>query len=147
MKTYSKKNVSILLTFVAVLMALSGCAALDSRPPEERVEERALAQATALLNEDYEEALQYVVPSYRSGDRARFYAAHYSGASFWTDVQVRWVRCDEVPEPDRCSVRIWIFNNPPIVAGRSNPRGQASDVPVSWETTWIKIDNQWYQYL
>lgn len=127
-------------------LGLVSCTALDTRPPEERIGERALRQAQALLEGDYDTAVQYTTPSYRDSEQARFYAARHSGAQFWNKVELRWVKCDQVAEPDRCSVRIWIYNNPPIVAGRGNPRALGNDVPVSWDKLWIQLDNEWYQY-
>ena len=128
-----------------MLILLAACASLDTRSPEERVEERAVAQAQALLDQDYEAALEFVTPSYRNGPKAELYEAKFSGAVFWIRVEPRWVRCDEVPEPERCSVRMWIFNDIPWSNRGNSIRG--GDVPISWDTTWIKLDGEWYQYL
>lgn len=131
--------------YVSVL-GLSGCAALDQRTPEERVEGRAVEQAQALLEQDYETALEYVAPSYRAGPQAGSYEAKFSGAAFWIRFEPRWVRCEDNPEPESCSVRIWIYNNVPWSnRGYSSARG--TGVPISWDTTWIKLENEWYQYL
>lgn len=130
----------------SLLLGLSGCAVLDQRTPEERVEQRAVEQAQALLERDYETALGYVAPSFREGPQARTYEAKFSGAAFWVGFEPRWVRCEERPEPENCSVRIWVYNNVPWSSrGASSARG--SSVPISWDTTWIKVENEWYQYL
>lgn len=129
-----------------LLLGTGGCASLDQRTPEERVEQRAVEQAQALLEQDYETALEYVSPTYQSGPQAASYKAKFSGAAFWVRFEPRWVRCEERPEPESCSVRIWIYNNIPWShRGYSSARG--SSVPISWDTTWIKVDNEWYQYL
>ena len=137
----------LLLVFAHLLsMGMVGCAALDQRTPEERVEQRALEQAQALVEQDYETALGYVASSFRDGPQAALYKAKFSGSAFWIRVEVRWVRCEEGPEPESCSVRVWIFNNMPMSnRGYSSARG--SSVPISWDTTWIKVENEWYQYL
>ena len=128
------------------LMTTVGCVSLDQRTPEERVEERAVAQAQALLDQDYEMALQYTVPSFRNSPQARSYEAKLSGAAFWVRFEPRWVRCEDRPEPERCEVRIWIYNNIPWSnRGYSSERG--SSVPISWDTTWIKVESEWYQFL
>lgn len=130
-----------LLSFVMV-----SCAWVDQRTPEERVEQRAVEQAQALLERDYEKALQFVVPSYRDGPQARSYEAKVSGTAFWVRFEPRWVRCEDQPEPESCSVRIWIYNNVPW-SNRGYESARGSSVPISWDTTWIKVDNEWYQYL
>ena len=128
------------------LMTTVGCVSLDQRTPEERVEARAVAQAQALLDGDYDKALQFTVPSYRESPAGQSYEAKFSGASFWIKFEPRWVRCEERPEPESCSVRIWIYNNIPW-SNRGYSATRGSDVPISWDTTWIKVDNEWYQFL
>ena len=138
----------LVLVVFACLSALGmvSCASLDQRSPEERVEQRAVEQAQALLEQDYETALEYVAPSFREGPQARAYEAKFSGAAFWVRFEPRWVRCEEQPEPQSCSVRIWIYNNIPW-SSRGYQSARGSDVPISWDTTWIKVENEWYQYL
>lgn len=128
------------------LLGLSGCAALDQRTPEERVEQRSAEQAQALLEQDYETALEYVSPSFRDGPQAGIYKAKFSGSAFWVGFETRWVRCEDGPEPTSCSVRTWIYNNVPW-SNRGYGSARGSDVPISWDTTWIKVENEWYQYL
>ena len=125
-----------------------GCSSMQPRSPEEIIAERALAQARHLINTDYESALAFVVPSYQGSARARFYPAEYAGASSWTDASVRWVRCgepDEADEADRCDVRLWVYGQ--LYYGPSSTSGRGADQPWAWNTVWIKIDGEWYQYL
>tara|TARA_B100001059_G_scaffold38557_1_gene31188 strand:+ start:362 stop:763 length:402 start_codon:yes stop_codon:yes gene_type:complete len=132
------------MALVSVL-ALGGCGTLQPKPPEEVIADRALAQARHLINRDYDSALTYVVPSYQSGARAKFYEAEFVGSASWIDASVRWVKCDEAPQADRCKVRLWIYGSLPSAAGYNSARGD--DVPWSWNTVWVKIDGEWYQYL
>lgn len=141
----SLKAVQWALLCLAALILVS-CVAIDQLTPEERVEQRAVEQSQALLEQDYERALQYVVPSYRDGPLAGQYKANFSGAAFWIRFEPRWVRCEEGPQPESCSVRIWIYNNIPW-SGRGAETSRGSDVPISWDSTWIKVDGEWYQYL
>ena len=133
--------------FLPALVALfaAGCSTVDTRPPEEIVEERALAQAQALVDQDFETALSYVTPTYQESPRASRYRANHSGSAWWKRVEVRWVKCGESAEIGRCEVRVWIYGNIPSPARAASDRGDTS--PGSWDTIWIKSDGEWYQYL
>ena len=133
----------LLLLSTIWLTALAGCASAPELPPEEAAGQRALAQAQALIDGDYERALQFVTPSYRDSPRARLYGGTHAGASFWTDAELAWVRCDEVPRPERCTVRLLIYNSNPLSA---RSRGLQPS-PFVWEKVWIRLENEWYQYL
>lgn len=133
----------VLLLGVALVM--TGCAVVQPQPPEEIVRARAEAQAQALVDQDFEKALSYTTPAYRNSPRSQYYQANHSGSSFWNATEVRWVRCDEVPDPERCSVRVWIYGQFPRPGRYTGQRG--IDAPSSLDTVWIKIDRQWYQYL
>lgn len=133
------------LSVLWVLVTLVGCGALPQRPVEEVVAERAAAQASALIDRDYEAALRYVVPSYQNSARAALYEANYSGSSFWKDTSVRWVKCGDEPDTERCEVRVWVYGQAPSGGRFMSQRGD--DVPWSWDMVWVKIDGQWYQYL
>lgn len=138
-------KISISLAILLAVIVLGGCSGLQSRPPEEIIADRALAQVRHLINKDYDSALTYVTPSYQSSARAKFYQAEFVGAASWIDASVRWVKCGEAPEADRCDVRVWIYGSLPSSGRYSSPRGD--DVPWSWNTVWVKIDGEWYQYL
>lgn len=135
------------MRFLLVLMTISlaSCAAMQPRPPEEVVGERALAQAQALIDQDYDKALSFTTPAYQAGARASLYRANYNGASFWTVAEVAWVKCDAVPDPERCEVRLWIYGKFPRAGRYSSQLGES--VPISRDHTWIKLDGTWYQYL
>ena len=135
----------MLISFSTLIVTLGfmGCSALQPKPPEEIIAERALAQVRHLIDSDYESALKYVVPSYQGSARARFYPADFSGSSTWTEASVGRIRCDEALEPDRCEVRLMVYGGPAAVLG--NSRGYR--VPWAWDTVWIKINGKWYQFL
>ena len=126
-------------------LVISGCSSIGSAPPEEVVRARAEAQGQALIDQDFEKALSYTTPAYRDSARAELYQANHSGSSFWLKTEVAWVKCDEVENPERCNVRLWVFGQFPSPGRYTGQRG--SDVPVSLDSVWIKIDQQWYQYL
>ena len=127
------------------MACLTACSAFEPAPPEEVVAERAMRQATFLMAGDYEQALAFTVPSYQDSARAQLYGGKHAGASAWERVEVRWVRCGEDPEPNRCEVRLWIFGQF-FSSGRFSS-ATGNSVPSSWDKTWVKLDGQWYQYL
>ena len=135
----------VFISFVALALSAGvvGCSSFQSRPPEEIIAERALAQARHLINSDYESALEYVVPSYQGSARARFYPADFSGSDTWTDAEVGRIRCGDELEPDRCEVRLLVYGGPAAVL--RNSRGYSE--PWTWDTVWIKVNGNWYQYL
>ena len=130
---------------LALSAGFVGCSSFQSRPPEEIIAERALTQARYLMDRDYDAALTYVVPSYQNSARAEFYETDFSGSSVWTDASVKWVRCGESQEPDRCEVRLWIYGSLSSSGPSSSARGDT--VPWPWNKVWVKIDGEWYQYL
>ena len=135
----------VLISLMVILTAMGGggCSMLESRSPEEIIAERALAQARHLINSDYESALKFVVPSYQGSARAHFYPADFSGSGTWTEAEVDRIRCDEALEPDRCEVRLSVYGGPASVLRSS--RGYTA--PWTWDTVWIKVNGQWYQFL
>ena len=136
------KSVYIFLVALFAALALGGCSTLQTAPPEEIIAERALDQARHLINRDYDSALTYVTPSYQESARAKFYQAEFSGAASWIDASVRWVKCDEAPQADRCDVRLLIYGSLPSSGRYSSARG--GDVPWSWDAVWVKLDGEWY---
>lgn len=133
----------VLLLGLAIVTA--GCASIQPQPPEEVVRARAEAQGQALVDQDFEAALTYTTPAYQSSPRSDMYQSNFSGSSFWTKTEVARVQCDEGPDSERCDVRLWIFGEFPRPGSYTGQRGQ--DVPSSYDSVWIKVDGQWYQYL
>lgn len=74
---------------------LSGCASQPKVSIEEQVGNRALEWTNALIALDYDLALTFMTPSYQNGPRASSFRGDFSGAGFWRDAKVKWVKCDE----------------------------------------------------
>jgi hypothetical protein len=74
---------------------LAGCASQPEISVEEQVGKRASQWAGALISLDYAEALTYMTPNYQNGPRAQRFRGDFSGAAFWSDYDIKWVRCDE----------------------------------------------------
>ena len=126
------------LWLLAAVVLVSGCASLTARPPEEVVAERAMLQVEALMAGDFETALTYMTPSYQGSPKADSYARNRAAAPGWSDAYLKWVKCENVPDPARCDVRIIIkMARPPVVA---------TLITVPIDDVWIKVDGEWYQY-
>jgi hypothetical protein len=74
---------------------LSGCASQPEVSIEEQVGNRALAWTNALIALDYDLALTFMTPSYQNSPRASSFRGDFSGAGFWRDARLKWVKCDE----------------------------------------------------
>ena len=127
------------LVWLAVIVGLSGCAGwLQPPSAEEVVGQRATRWAEALIAQDYESALTMTTPAFRNSPRASRYQAEFSGASWWQDVSLKWVRCEATEQPSTCEVRqIITLMRPPAVS---------SPIPIPYETTWVKLKGSWYVF-
>ena len=128
------------LLVASVCLFLSGCAGFqrNSASPEERVAERALAQAQALQAGDYQTALEYTTPAYRASPRAASYQAQYNGTTWWSDVTVGRVTCEQIADPLRCEVRLIVtVFRPPMTS---------SAWPIPLDKTWIRVEGDWYVF-
>lgn len=124
---------------VVMIVGLSGCAGgFQSPSPEEVVGQRAMQWAEALMAQDFDTALEMTTPGFRKSPRASRYRADFAGASWWQDVSLKWVKCEEGEEPLSCEVRqIIMFMRPPAVS---------SPMPMPYDTTWVKLEGSWYVF-
>jgi hypothetical protein len=90
---------SILSTCLLTSILLTGCASSPTVSVEEHVGNRSLQWANALMALDYDEALTFMTPSYRSSPRAERFRADFGGSSFWQSAEIKWVKCDEENTP------------------------------------------------
>ena len=89
-----------LKVFMLAGVLLSGCASQPKVSIEEQVGNRALEWTNALIALDYDLALTFMTPSYQNSPRASMFKGDFSGAGFWRDAELKWVRCDdENPAP------------------------------------------------
>ena len=119
--------------------ALVGCSNINMAvAPEEIVGERAIAQANAVMVGDFDTGLGYMTPSYRESARAKDFKRSRSGATGWTNVDLKWVKCDDAPKPTRCEVRLLVtLMRPPAIT---------TPITVPLDDVWIFVDDDWYQY-
>jgi hypothetical protein len=123
--------------FCLLLVLLgSGCASQPDVSIEQQVGERALKWADALMSQDYDKALTLMTPSYQSSPRADRFRGDFSGASFWKNAEIKWVKCDEESGPELGSAA----STANIESGKSEPvETMATDseeecVVTSWES-------------
>ena len=120
---------------VAVLVA--GCASPPKISVEEHLSYQTLQWTDALIDQDYERALTFMTPGYQSGPRAERFRGDFSGASFWQNAEIKWVKCDQEDSPpadsadDGVAVAAGSASN---VDTTGSATGAANDCVVSaWE--------------
>ena len=132
-----RRYATVKLGCLAMILSLSGCAGwLEPPSLEEVVGQRATQWAEALLAQDFNAALEMTTPGFRNSPRASRYQADFAGASWWQDVSLKWVRCEEGEDPTSCEVRqIIVLMRPPAVS---------SPIPIPYDSTWVKLDGSWF---
>ena len=78
---------------------VAGCASPPKQSIEEHLSQTTLQWTDALIGQDYERALTFMTPSYQSGPRAERFRGDFSGASYWQNAEINWVKCDEDDGP------------------------------------------------
>ena len=117
---------------------VGGCTTVPEQTTVDLVGQRAISWAEALINLDYEGALSFTTPSYQASPRADRYRGDFSGAGFWRSVTLHSVDCGESRPPSRCEVT--------IIISMIVPPEVARETPISYDTTWVLLDGQWYLY-
>ena len=120
---------------VATCTLVAACAAVGTpKTPEEVVAQRAQAHIDLLVAGNFEKALNYTTPAYRTGHGLINYTRRHAGVGSWNKAQVSSVVC----EGDRCEVAIEVTYQT-FGSGFENTRSR--------EERWIKVDRGWYVYL
>jgi hypothetical protein len=89
---------------IALLAALLGCAAMDSRPPQEIVRERAQQRWEALITADYAAAYEYLSSGSQTITEKKNYVAMFR-KGFWISAVVDKVQC---PNSETCEADLTI---------------------------------------
>jgi len=118
---------------MGVLVAVTGCAVLDSRTPEQVVKERSEARWKALITTDLKTAYEFYSPATRKTYRYEGFVLSYP-QGFWKSATVDKVEC---PKPDLCQVDITLETEV--------KRGLRLKGPV--RETWIREGNDWWYAL
>ena len=123
---------------VLVIMIGQGCAMVgDSRPPEEIVAERAAVHLELLREQQWEQALTYTTPGFRSQTTPDQYSGRYGGVWMWKETRIGDVTCDGEPTADRCKVQTYRTVNSPHLNG---------DIEHYSPKVWINVDGKWFIY-
>ncbi|MDO8862521.1 hypothetical protein Q6D67_12490 [Haliea sp. E1-2-M8] len=101
---------------------------------EQVVAQRAQAHMDLLLAGNFEKALNYTTPAYRTGRGLKTYTRSHVGVTSWNKAEVSSVVC----EGDRCEVAIEVTYQT-FGSGFENTRSR--------EERWIRVDGSWYLYL
>jgi len=112
----------------AVVVAVSGCAVLAPKPPEEAVKERAQARWDALVKGDYKAAYAYLSPGSKAVQPETDYVNSLR-RNFWTAAKVEKATCTE----QRCEVEASI---------EYQLQGRRTTTPL--RETWIREGSEWW---
>lgn len=117
---------------------LNGCVSQPKLSQEERLGKRALEWADALMKLEYERALSYMTPTYQASPRAKNFRGDFSGTSTWQGAELKWIRCDPDAAVGGCSVR--------LILTVYKPPEMSIPMPIRYDTTWLYLDDDWYQF-
>lgn len=114
---------------------LTGCAGPGpQKSPEEVVRARAEAHLGHLSRGEWELALDYTTPAFRSAYNANQYGARYAGAAKWLSARIGDVVC-HIGESPVCEVETFVETKRPQF-DYSNERFRPRK--------WFKVDDGWY---
>ena len=128
----------VVTSFFFMLSLLAGCVSQPKLSLEERVGNRALEWADALMELEYDLALSYMTPTYQASPRSKQFRGEFAGTGNWQKAELKWVRCDAEPPVRKCSVR--------LILTVFKPPEMSFPMPMPYDTTWLYLDDNWYQY-
>ena len=126
------------LGMVAIMVALSGCASMQAKTPEEQVSKLAEQRWDALIKRDFDAAYGYAQPGFRAVVTRDAYKKRFGDALQWKAVQIHEATC----EVERCTVRIRLTSINMV----PNFSKQIPEVTGYFDETWIRDDGKWWFY-
>ena len=128
------KKFSPLFAAVALsALLVQGCAVLQPKTPEEAVQQRAQARWDALLAGKFDDAYEYLEPSFRNRWSKEQYRKMASRSLAFKINVDRPQAC----EPAQCAVRV-AFDVKPI------ERGLPDVITTRATENWVREDGQWW---
>lgn len=127
-------------TLTALMLAtglLAGCAStFTSATPEDIVGKRAQQRVDLVLERKYDQAYEYLAPSYRTLNNVESYRGRFGDGAKLIEPKVANVECST---EERCvvTVKLKIL----VVA-----RGFGQPIDSNMTETWLKEDGQWWYY-
>ena len=126
-----------ILPLCSVAILLASCAALDQRPAEEKVAERAQARVDLLLEGKFEDSMRYTTPGYRSTAGLEHYKTQWAGVGMWREASVDSVDCGPSgADATLCDLNMRVTYSPVGF----------DDVTVNLQEQWILVNGAWYLY-
>lgn len=131
------KKYSLIASVVLATGLLAGCAnTFTPVTAENIVSQRAQQRVDLLLDRKYDQAYQYLTPSYRALNNTESYRARFGDGAKWIAPKVANVEC---PTENRCVVTVKL--KVLVVA-----RGFSKPIDSNMTETWLKEDGQWWYY-
>ena len=105
MNRLSMRNVrrAFVVTGLASLAVLSGCATTAGSTPEQAVSQRAQERWDHLLKSQYAKAYAYLTPAERAVTSEENYVQRFGAGASWISAKVASAKCEAA---DRCNVTI-----------------------------------------
>ena len=136
LQTQTKKY-SLTAALVLAAGLLAGCAnTFTPATAEDFVGKRAQQRVELLAEKKYDQAYEYLAPSYRALNSTQNYRGRFGEGAKWIDPKVANVEC---PAEDRCTVTVKL--KVLVVA-----RGFNQPIDSNMTETWLKEDGQWWYY-
>lgn len=130
-----RRSIALLTTLCASL-ALSACASLGSKPPEEQVSQRATERWKALIAGEFSRAYTYNTPGFKAVVTADGYRNRFGGAVMWVGAEVVRVTC--AADSNKCDAVVRIDYKPMMVGTKGSP------ISTHVDETWLREDGQWW---
>jgi hypothetical protein len=136
MNRLSMRNVrrAFVVTGLATLAVLSGCASTSGASPEQIVAQRAQERWDHLLKLEFSKAYTYLSPAERAVTSEQNYVERFGRGAKWISAKVGSVTCTEA---DRCSVVIELET-------QVNARGFRDPIKTTPTEIWVADAGKWW---
>ncbi|WP_205734120.1 hypothetical protein [Acidovorax kalamii] len=121
---------------VCLIAALSACASIAPRAPEQQVQARAETYWRARIAGDVKAAYALLTPAYRSLRDEQAFQRQFGAQIAVLESKVTNVAC----EAEKCIARVGLTTKP-VVPGLGLPT-----VTAYLDETWLLVDGQWWRH-